>query len=83
LTLLNPELRAIVVDERTEIAQADDCDLSVAHLDQDRCSLGPCGRGDRDQCFLVVDIERTHCVVLCTRAPRETSDSRDARPPFD
>src|SRR5262245_4592386 len=54
---LDVKLGPVVVDHRTEVSQADHLDLAVARLHENRTLFRGGGSGDRDERFLVVDVE--------------------------
>src|SRR5262245_49401867 len=54
---LDAEFDHIIVNHRTEIAQADHLDLAMARLHEDRALPRRGGSGDRGERFLVVDVE--------------------------
>jgi hypothetical protein len=54
---LDAEFGLVTVNHRTEVAQADHLDLAMARLHENRALPRRGGSDDRDECFLVVDIE--------------------------
>jgi hypothetical protein len=76
--VVNTELGPVVIHERAHVRQADDRHLAVTDLNEDGRLLGLCGPRDRQQRFLVLDVEGSHGEVFLAGAAHQVAGRLDA-----
>jgi hypothetical protein len=75
---LDAELDTVVIHQRAHVRQADDRHLAVTDLDEHGRVLGLCSACDRQQGFLVVDVEGSHGEVFLAGAAHQVAGRIDA-----
>src|SRR5262245_52536032 len=76
---IDAELGLVIVNYCYQVAQSDHLDLAMACLDENRALLRSGGSGDRDERFLVVDVEGTQGKAFLPRPSVEGASGLSIR----